>query len=264
MSSTGTIYLSTNLGDVPSNRVLPPVKTISDASYTLQNSDVGSVLVFTAGSSVSLLIPAGAMEAGYGVRWIDLSTGGVTASAGSGVTLSSPAGSATAGGGEQGLLVAPADDVIACEVLGESIAPTLSASTLYGNATGSSGLATGVPIDATLVFNGGTLGANQANLVAPKVISALAYDLITTDNQPSMLVLNGSGGSATVITVSAGVVSGGFTQDIVDYIGGGSVEVGSGVTLMAPFGSTTLSAGATMTILCPEDDVVVLGGAVGP
>jgi len=98
------------------------------------------------------------------------------------------------------------------------------------------------------------LGGNSVNV---RTISAGTGSLLAADNGKQVVL---SASSATILTISAGVCNGGFTASIVDLVGGGSIAVTSGVTLLAPNGSASVSAGALGSIVCPADNTVVFSG----
>jgi hypothetical protein len=65
---------------------IPGISTISATSYTLNNDDNGTVIVFTNGSSITLTIPAGLTER-FTCSVVQYGAGQVTVAAGAGVTL---------------------------------------------------------------------------------------------------------------------------------------------------------------------------------
>jgi hypothetical protein len=65
---------------------IPAISTISSSSYTLNNDDNGTVVVFTSGSAVTLTIPAGLTQR-FTCSVVQYGAGQVTVTAGAGVTL---------------------------------------------------------------------------------------------------------------------------------------------------------------------------------
>jgi len=65
---------------------VPGINTISTSSYTLNNDDNGTVVVFTSSSAITLTIPAGLTQR-FTCSVVQYGTGQVTVTAGAGVTL---------------------------------------------------------------------------------------------------------------------------------------------------------------------------------